>query len=171
MWSDDLFLCSCICYMSMNMMVIWYDKCVCFHTTCSCSITCQKWDIRKSFIFPTIHTENTDQLCLGLCFFIRRWTLRTNVCGVRSGEAGDIQMYDYKSREDCCLLTPIPAGCKHALTTFILSYLTACRQSHEMFKSSAELKKICITTVVRCCSSSARGHVDDRSAIATTCTY
>ena len=39
-------------------------------------------------ILPTIHTENTDQLCLGLCFFIRRWTLRTNVCGVRSGEAG-----------------------------------------------------------------------------------
>jgi len=37
---------------------------------------------------PTIHTENTDQLRLGLCFFIRRWTLRTNVCGVRSGEAG-----------------------------------------------------------------------------------
>ena len=27
---------------SLCMMVIWYDKCVCFHTTCSCSITCQK---------------------------------------------------------------------------------------------------------------------------------
>ena len=74
--------------LSMDMMVIWYGKCVWFHTTCSCSITCQKWDVIFWTALPTIHTENANQLCLGLCFFIHRWTLRTNVCGVRSGEAG-----------------------------------------------------------------------------------
>ena len=42
------------------------------HRTCSCSITCQRWDIRNCFtcIFktasPTTHTENTDQLRSGL---------------------------------------------------------------------------------------------------------
>ena len=86
-----------ICYMLTDMMVIWYNICVWFHTTCSCSITCPKMGHRKNWTaLPTIHTENTDQLRLGLCFFIRRWTLRTNVCGVRSGEAGchwDVMLY------------------------------------------------------------------------------
>ena len=54
--------------MSMD-MVIWCDKCVRYHTNCSSSITCQKWDIRNCFIFstvlPTIRTENTDQLHSG----------------------------------------------------------------------------------------------------------
>ena len=45
-------ICSCICYIvNGDMMVIRYNKCVWFHTTCSFSITCQIWDIRKSFIF------------------------------------------------------------------------------------------------------------------------
>ena len=43
------------------------------------------WDITN---LPTIPTQNTDQLLLGLCFFIGRWTLQTNVCGVGSDEAG-----------------------------------------------------------------------------------
>ena len=73
-----------------NMMVIWYDKCVCFHTTCSCSITCQKWDIRNSFILPTTHTENTDQLCLGLCFFIRMHA--DGRCGQMSVEYDQVRL-------------------------------------------------------------------------------
>ena len=35
-----------ICNMSMD-MVIWYDKCVQYHTNCSCSITCQKMGYQK----------------------------------------------------------------------------------------------------------------------------
>ena len=34
---------------------------------------------------PFLHRT---QILLGLCFFIGRWTLQTNVCGVGSGEAG-----------------------------------------------------------------------------------
>ena len=71
---------SCICNMSID-IVIWYDKCVRYHTNHSSSITCQKWDIRNCFIFRTV-LPTTSLAHWG------RWMLRTKAYGLRSGEAG-----------------------------------------------------------------------------------
>ena len=72
-------------------MVIGYDKCVRYHTNCSSSITCQKWDIRNCFIFrtvlPTIHTENTDQLRSG------HWLIEADAhCGQMSVEYDQVRL-------------------------------------------------------------------------------
>ena len=57
-WSDGLLYAHTIMHCNMSMdMVIWYDKCVRYHTNCSSSITCQKWDIRNCFIFCQPFTQ------------------------------------------------------------------------------------------------------------------
>ena len=70
---------------------MWYEKCVWYHTNCSCSITCQKWDVRNCSIFrtalPTIHTENTDQLRLG------HWLIEADGrCGQMSVEYDQVRL-------------------------------------------------------------------------------
>ena len=53
-WSDGLLYAHTITHLQHVVdIVIWYDKCVWYHTNCSCSITCQKWD----------NSENLGQLC------------------------------------------------------------------------------------------------------------
>ena len=60
-------------------------------TNCSCSITGQKWDSGKCFLFrtalPTIHTENTDQLRSGL------WLIEADGhCGQMSVEYDQVRL-------------------------------------------------------------------------------
>ena len=81
-WSGDLFYAHAFatCWGTW-----WYDTCVWFHIQLVAAAL--QWDkILDSFANHS-YTKHRS-IAFRSLLFICRWTLRTNVCGVRSGEAG-----------------------------------------------------------------------------------